>query len=212
MALFGTLATTIACQAEESWKSTLNRQVPQMGYQNWIVIADAAYPWQAAPGIETVTTYAEPLTVLKAVFEALGKAKNVRPLVYTDSELQFISEKDAPSIAAYREELGKIVAPETPLSLPHEQLIGNVATAGQNYRVLVLKTKGTLPYSSVFMQLNAAYWSADAEQRLRAAMLAAVTQPAAPNAAAPEFHRPDGAFGGPMPPFPPRGRGPRGGR
>lgn len=218
LSLLGTVGTTAICHAEESWKSVLNRQVPQMGYQNWIVIADAAYPWQASPGVETISTGAEPLVVLKAVTEALGKAKNVRPLIYTDSELQFISEKDAPTITAYRDELGKIVGPEVQQYLPHQQLIQSVATAGQNYRVLVLKTKGTLPYSSVFMQLNSAYWNADAEQRLRATMMAEVTKTAAAAAPVPTVtpgggpsFGPPGAgfgFGGPNPQF--RGRGQRG--
>jgi hypothetical protein len=36
--------------------------------------------------------------------------------------------------------------------------------------VLVLKTRLTIPYTSVFIRLECGYWSADAEKRLRAAM------------------------------------------
>jgi hypothetical protein len=36
----------------------------------------------------------------------------------------------------------------------------------------VLKTNMTVPYTSVFIRLDCRYWSADAEQRLRARMAA----------------------------------------
>jgi len=39
--------------------------------------------------------------------------------------------------------------------------------------VLVLKTRMAIPYTSVFLQLDCQYWSADSEARLREAMKAA---------------------------------------
>jgi hypothetical protein len=36
--------------------------------------------------------------------------------------------------------------------------------------VLVIKTSGTMPYTSVFLQLDCAYWNADQESSLREAM------------------------------------------
>jgi hypothetical protein len=43
--------------------------------------------------------------------------------------------------------------------------------------VLILKTSATIPYTSVFLQLNCRYWSDDAEARLRAAMQQAGDKP-----------------------------------
>jgi hypothetical protein len=40
----------------------------------------------------------------------------------------------------------------------------------------VLKTNMTLPYTSVFIELDCGYWSPEAEARLRAAMEAAPVQ------------------------------------
>jgi hypothetical protein len=40
------------------------------------------------------------------------------------------------------------------------------------FRVLIIKTNLTLPYRSVFLQLDCGYWSAEAGQRLRQAMAA----------------------------------------
>lgn len=217
--LCGMLLTTVASHADETWQALLKRQVPLMGYHNWIVITDAAYPWQTAPGIQSVATGADQLTVVKAVLEAVRQSKSVRPLVQTDSELQYLSARDAPSITAYRERLKRLVGADQSPSLPHEQLISTIAEAGQTFHVLLLKTKSTLPYSSVFVQLTAAYWTPQAEQRLRAAM-PATASPGGPsyaggpnagprnggprNAGAPN----DGQFGGNAAPpgFRPRGR------
>jgi hypothetical protein len=55
-------------------------------------------------------------------------------------------------------------------SLPHDKLIARVDDASRQFQVLVLKTNMTIPYSSVFLQLNCKYWSDDAEARLRAKM------------------------------------------
>jgi hypothetical protein len=37
---------------------------------------------------------------------------------------------------------------------------------------LIVKTDMTIPYTSVFFELDCGYWNAEAEQRLRQAMLA----------------------------------------
>ena len=44
--------------------------------------------------------------------------------------------------------------------------------AGQTFRVLIIKTDMTLPYTSVFLQLDCGYWTAEAEKRLRETMAA----------------------------------------
>jgi hypothetical protein len=56
-------------------------------------------------------------------------------------------------------------------SLPHEQIIGKLDEAGQTFKVLIIKTTMTMPYTSVFLQLDCAYWGPEAEQKLRAAMV-----------------------------------------
>ena len=60
--------------------------------------------------------------------------------------------------------------------LPHEQIIHKLDQAAEMFRVLILKTDGTIPYTSVFFELDCGYWNADAEQRLRQAMLVAETK------------------------------------
>ena len=162
-----------ASQVHSSWKQTLAARLPLYGHRNWIVIADAAYPDQSRDGIETIATGADQITVVKEVLAALGKTTHVKPTVYTDAELKFVDEKDAPGIDAYRTELDKLLGGRPVTVLPHEQIIAKLDQAGLTFRVLILKTTLTVPYTSVFLQLECGYWNADAEKRLRASIEAA---------------------------------------
>jgi hypothetical protein len=148
----------------------LEGRLPELGHRNWIVIADSAYPAHAKSGIETVATGLDHGTLLKIVFGELAKAKHLRPIVYTDAELPFVGEQDAAGIGRFRQELGTLLGASKPQSLPHEQIIAKLDKAGETFRVIVLKSTLTLPYTSVFLELDCGYWSPDAEKRLRDAM------------------------------------------
>jgi len=153
-----------------TWNQQLALRIPAYGHRNWIVIADSAYPAQSRDGIETLVTHEDHLTVVKGVFDALAKAKHIRPVVYLDSELPHVPEADAGGIGQYRTDLAKQLGDRKPRSLPHDQLIAKLNNAGDTFKVLVLKTNLTLPYTSVFLELDCGYWSPEAEQRLRDAM------------------------------------------
>jgi len=149
------------------WEEKLERDLPLLGHRNWIVVADAAYPWQTAPGVETVSTGAEQLAVVRRVLHAVEKAPHVRPIIYLDAELPFLREEDASGIKAYREGLKEILGMHAVRSLPHDQIIAQLDEAGRAFHILLLKTTMALPYTSVFMQLDCGYWSAEAEAKLR---------------------------------------------
>jgi hypothetical protein len=149
------------------WLGILNKRLPLLGHRNWIVVADAAYPWQTAPGVETVCTEGNQIDVLREVLEAVEAAPHVRPIIHTDAELPFLREEDAPGIGGYRDELRFILGGRPVQSLPHEEIIKLLDEAGRAFHVLLLKTTMTLPYTSVFVQLDCGYWNAEAEQRLR---------------------------------------------
>jgi len=154
-----------------SWQGTLRNRLSGYGHRNWIVIADSAYPTQTSYGIETIVSNADHFQVLQTVFDALAKTKHVRPIVYTDRELQFVEEKDAPGISVYRQQLSLFLKETHPTALLHEQIISKLDHVSQSFRVLIIKTNMTLPYTSVFLQLDCGYWSADAERRLRSAVV-----------------------------------------
>ncbi len=81
-----------------------------------------------------------------------------------------VEEKDARGIGGYRSKLKRLLGKRDAQSLPHEQIIDKLDKAGEKFHVLILKTNTLLPYTSVFMQLDCGYWSADAEKRLREKM------------------------------------------
>ena len=157
----------------QDWKTTLADDITKFGHRNWIVVADSAYPLQTSPGIETMVVDADQLTVIGQVIDDLKKAKHVRAIVYTDSELSYVPEQDAEGVSAYREALAKLLSSQgDQQALPHEQIMQKLDQAGKSFKVLIIKTPLTIPYTSVFFQLDCGYWSSEAEQRLRAAMAA----------------------------------------
>ena len=161
---------TSALSAADTWKETLQKELPRLGHRNWIVVADSAYPLQTAPGIETIYVEADQLEVVKGVIAELAKTKHVKPTIYTDAEMKFVAEQNAPGISAYRDALAKILANQPAQVLPHEQIIGKLDEAGKTFKVLLIKTPLTKPYTSVFFQLECGYWNAESEAELRRAM------------------------------------------
>jgi hypothetical protein len=49
----------------------------------------------------------------------------------------------------------------------HQKLIDQLNELSKTFHVLILKTTMTVPYTSVFLQLDCKYWSADSEEKLR---------------------------------------------
>lgn len=153
--------------SKPSYQEIVAQRLPLYGHRNWIVIADSAYPAQTATGIETVYTGKQQLEVVEHVLKAVSRAKHVRPVIHIDRELKFVSEKHAEGIGDYRAALEKLLANHSAAALPHEDIIAKLDEAGSTFRVLILKTDLTLPYTSVFIRLDAGYWSAEAEAALR---------------------------------------------
>ena len=151
----------------ELWKGRLNSLLPLYGHRNWIVVADAAYPAQSNPGIETLATGGEHLEVLRNVLDAVGASSHVRANVYVDAELKLVEEEDAPGVSALRHEMMELLASKHPHELAHEQIICRLDEAGTLFRVLILKSTLAIPYSSVFLELDCGYWSERAEKSLR---------------------------------------------
>jgi hypothetical protein len=153
-----------------AWREQLEQRLPAYGHRNWICIVDAAYPAQTSPGVETIVTGADQLTVVREVLAALKKAPHVKPVAVIDAELPAVAEADARGIGAYRKELDRVLTGTVVERTPHEAIIRDLDRAGGLVRVLVLKTNLTLPYTSVFLRLECGYWSPEAEARLRAAL------------------------------------------
>ncbi len=158
------------CSRDLPWKVKLEPILNEFGHRNWIVVADYAYPCQSSAGIETLFTGQDHLEVLDFVLEQIQSAPHVRPTIMVDRELDFLSDVDAPGIEDYRLELGRRFQGREIASLPHEEIIHKLDASSEIFDVLILKTEMTLPYTSVFIELDCGYWDAEKEARLRKAM------------------------------------------
>ncbi len=154
-----------------AWELRFAELLPLFGHRNWIVVADSAYPAQSKPGIETVFAGGSQLEAVRKVLRAISRSAHLRANIYVDQELASIPERDAPGVLGYRAKLEALLGPAV-RPLPHEQIIAKLDQAAQVFRVLIVKTAMTIPYTSVFFELDCGYWSAEAEQRLRGAMKA----------------------------------------
>jgi hypothetical protein len=159
-------------EPSSGWRGILRERLPLYGHRNWIVVADAAYPAQSSPGIETIVAAAGQIEVAEAVLAAIGASGHVRPIVYIDRELKFVPEADAPGVDAYRTRLDELTRSCDRRDLPHEEIISTLNEAGAMFRILIVKTTMWIPYTSVFLNLDCAYWNAEAEQRLRTSLAA----------------------------------------
>jgi len=155
------------------WERQLRDSLPLFGHRNWIVVADSAYPAQSKPGIETIVANIDQIDAVRIVLEAIASSQHVRANVYADKELAFIRESDAPGVTEYCRQLDEVLFGNNVNYIPHEQIIAKLDESAEVFRILILKTAMALPYTSIFFELDCGYWTVEAEQRLRQAMLVA---------------------------------------
>ena len=153
-----------------SWQTLLKDRLRLFGHRNWLVIADSAYPAQSRHGVETIVADEEQTTALVKVFEILHECNHLKPIIYTDTELAFVLEEDAPGITSYRKQLSDLLSGYEVRALLHEEIISRVDRMSDVFRVLSIKTNMRIPYTSVFVELDCGYWNGQAEDRLRTAM------------------------------------------
>lgn len=155
---------------QPAWEQELESRLPLFGHRNWIVVADSAYPAQSRPGIETIVAGGDHVEAVRKVLEQIGASAHVRANVYVDREMDYVAESDAPGIGACRQRLLALLKGASIRQLPHEEIIARLDSSAQMFQILIVKTDLTLPYTSVFFELDCGYWSAEAEARLRGAM------------------------------------------
>jgi hypothetical protein len=153
-------------RATGSWEERLDRLLPLLGHRNWIVVADSAYPAQSNPGIETISTGEVHLRLLGKVLNAIAAQNHVRAEVYLDAELAHVSEEDAPGVSELRGEFNRLLGSRVH-TLEHEQIIARLDESARLFNIVILKSTGVIPYTSVFFELDCGYWNQDPEKRLR---------------------------------------------
>jgi L-fucose mutarotase/ribose pyranase (RbsD/FucU family) len=162
--------TTVKTEAIADWKHEIQQKLKAYGHRNWIVVADAAYPKQSNPAIETIWIDDDQLEAVAYISELVEKATHVDANIFVDKEMTFVEEKHASGIEAYRNALDNILKGKPVKSMLHEDIIKELDKSAELFNILILKTDLAIPYTSVFFQLECGYWNAESEQTLRSAM------------------------------------------
>jgi D-ribose pyranose/furanose isomerase RbsD len=154
-------------QKDPPWHAAVDRQAGQLGYRNWIVIAEASFPAQNRPGVRQVTASVDVPEALDYVLSALEQTENVRPHIYVSRELRSVENDFAPGIDELRKRLKDSLHGHEAAELEQQSLLTLLQDANRSFDVLVIRTTTALPYSSVFLELQPGYWDVDSETRLR---------------------------------------------
>lgn len=164
--------SVISCQpvAEkegEPWKDQIENVLKAYGHRNWILIVDSAFPAQNADGIDMIMADVSMLEALNFVLHEVDAQAHIQALVYTDTELNYLTEDLAPGIENYRNTLRQTLKGRLHASLLHDEVFAKIDEAASLFSICVVKTTETLPYTSVFLELDCGYWSTDNEKKLR---------------------------------------------
>lgn len=151
----------------QTWQTAVNRQAGQLGYRNWIIIAEASFPAYNRPGLRQVTAPVEVPEVVDYVLKVLEQTENVRPQVYLTRELRAVENDFAPGIDELRRQIKDSLHGHEPTQLDQQSLLTLIEDASRSFDVLIIRTPTALPYSSVFLELQPGYWDVDSETRLR---------------------------------------------
>jgi L-fucose mutarotase/ribose pyranase (RbsD/FucU family) len=157
----------VAMRPENAWKGAVDRQAGQLGYRNWIVIAEASFPAHSRTGVRQINAPVEVPEALDYVLQALEQTENVRPQVYVTREMRSVENDFAPGIDHLRERINESLHGHETTELDQQSLLTLLEDASRSFDVLVIRTQTALPYSSVFLELRPGYWDANSESRLR---------------------------------------------
>jgi hypothetical protein len=152
---------------QEDWKAILEKDLHLLGHRNWILVVDKAFPEQSSPGMKYLYVDEDLLPTLAYVLEQVEASSHVRPIIYRDKELSYISGDQVPGIDAFRTQCNTVLEGRDVNTVLHDEVFQMLDKSSSLFRTLVIKTNCTLPYTSVFMQLDCAYWDPVNEKILR---------------------------------------------
>lgn len=168
--VLGVAGLSLGCGAMKhgnSWQAAVDRQAGQLGYRNWIVIAEASFPAHSRPGVRQVIANVDGPEALDYVLYTLEQSETVRPQIYLPRELRSLENDFAPGIDEYRRRLRNSMHGYEATEIDQQSLITLIEDANRSFDVLVIRTNTALPYSSAFLELKPGYWDVDSENRLR---------------------------------------------
>ena len=167
------LATLTGCASKvepQPWVGNLRHELGSLGARNWVVIGEAAFPVQSRQGLKVIQIDADIPEVLEAVEDLIEEKHHVKPRVYVTAELENVPYDYAPGVRAHKKKLKESLHGRETVSLDNNMLMRLLSDTSKSYRVLVIKTRTALPYSTLFIELGSGYWDAESESVLRASM------------------------------------------
>jgi len=157
-------------QSEKSWQEILEEDLHLLGHRNWILVVDKAFPEQSSAGMKYVYVEQDLLPTLEYVLEEVEASTHVKPIIYQDKELSYITGEQVPGIEEFRTAAAKTLEGRSVNTLLHDEVFSMLDESSSLFRVLVIKTSCTIPYTSVFLQLDCSYWGPENEEMLRELM------------------------------------------
>ncbi len=145
----------------------IKQELQALGYRNWIVIGDAAFPLHSRPGVRTIFINDEIPIVLQEVLDELERVQNVSPRIYLARELAEIPNDRAPGIGQYRRRIEGALRGYPAREMEFRSLSLLLEDSANKFTVLVFKTSTALPYSGIFIELDSAYWDPESERDMR---------------------------------------------
>ena len=149
------------------WQQLLEHDLNLLGHRNWILVVDKAFPEQSSPGMKYIYVEEDLLPTLKHVLYTLESSTHVNPVIYSDKELSFITQKQVPGIDKFKADRDEILAGRKVNTLLHDDVFSLLDESSSLFKTLVIKTNTVLPYTSIFLQLDCSYWSPENEELLR---------------------------------------------
>lgn len=155
---------------EETWQEEVKKKLNLMGHRNWVLVVDKAFPEQSSPGMTYLYVDQDLIPTLKEVLNMMAAGGHVRPVIYRDLELNYLTDNKVPGIESFRAKSDSLLSGTPIQSMLHEQVFSLLDESSSLFTTLVIKTSCTLPYTSVFLQLDCAYWGPEDEKALRERM------------------------------------------
>ena len=155
---------------QNNWKNVLQNDIQLHGHRNWILVVDAAYPYQSKSAIKTIATGVTQIEVVKEVLNAVENASHVDAEIFLDKEIDFVPANEYPEIKQYKKQLNKLIDGKNVEKILHEEMIEKIDESAKTFHILVLKSDMVIPYTSVFIRLDCGYWNGEQEKKIRTDM------------------------------------------
>ncbi|MBE6419534.1 MAG: hypothetical protein E7031_05320 [Akkermansiaceae bacterium] len=151
-------------------RAAIAPQLLQLGARNWVVIADPTYPIPAGAGAYTMAVPSGSADTFREVLDLLELQAALTPRIWVCNEMNALTESLAPGITEYNREIEALLSGRFCYRLDERIISMQLADASQKYRILYIKTKTQLPYSTIAIELDSGYWDPDSEAEIRRRM------------------------------------------